>query len=278
MTAWCIVLAASMVATGSPNPAAERCAAPPEQEGPAASAPRTESPPVQPPRATLGAACAALLDKVDAAGRDLKTVHARFDYELNQTLFEDIKRREGVLAFEAPNRLRFEFTGREKEAFIFDGRTLYHRQDAVEQMHEWEVRRADEPPVESFELGKTPFPMPFGQKKEAVLKHFDVKLGPAVKGTDGKERPALVLAPKKGTQLVETYTRITLWFDPETYLPVQARLWDTSENITTIAFHDIRTNAKVPPRTFERPKVPGGWEVIRHRREPAEAGVPTETP
>lgn len=210
-----------------------------------------------------------VLDKMDAAGKDVRTVQAQFDYELNQTLYEDVQKRKGELVYRMPNLLRFEFTDAPRETFIFDGRMLYHKKDGMRQLVLWEVRRPDEPPVDSFELGKTPFPMPFGQKKEAVLKHFDVREDKAAEAKDPAGRRVLVLIPKPNTPLADSYTEIALWVDHETYLPTRARLGDSSENITTIDFHHIETGAKADPKTFERPEVPADWEIIEHAKEPA---------
>ena len=82
----------------------------------------------------------AVLDKMEIAGKDLKTLHALFDYELNQPLYEDIQRRKGELTYEAPNHLRFEFLNKPQELFVFDGRILYNRKDATKQLMIWELR------------------------------------------------------------------------------------------------------------------------------------------
>ncbi|HUX02349.1 MAG: outer membrane lipoprotein carrier protein LolA [Phycisphaerae bacterium] len=215
-----------------------------------------------------------LLDRMDTAALAIETLRARFDYELNQTLYEDVQKRKGELVFRTPNLLRFQFTDPPRETFVFDGRMLYHKKDTMQQLILWEVRRPDEPAVDSFELGKTPFPMPFGQKKETVLKHFDVSEDKAQAAEDKAGRRVLILKPKPDTPLADTYTEIALWVDPQTFLPARTRLTDTSENITTIDFHHIETSAKVDAKVFERPEVPADWEIMTHAKEPAasEAG------
>lgn len=208
-----------------------------------------------------------VLDRMDAAGKDFKTVRAKFDYELNQTLYEDIQKRKGELAYQAPNLLRFEFTDRPRETFVFDGRILYHQKDATKQLIVWELRLPDEPPIDSFEIGKTPFPLPFGQKKEAVLKHFTVSRDTKEEQADKAKRAVLALVPKKNTDLARDYTRVLLWIDPKQNVPTRARLYDTSENITTVDFHHIETNKGVDAGQFARPKVPEDWEIVMHAKE-----------
>jgi outer membrane lipoprotein-sorting protein len=211
-----------------------------------------------------------VLEKMEKAGEAVRTLRAQFDYELNQTLYEDIQKRKGRVLYAAPNRLRFEFTDRPKETFVFDGRVVYHVKPSTRQLILWEMRTEDEKPVEALTLGKTPFPLPFGQKKAAVTKHFHVRRDPAVEKKDPNQRKVLALVPKKGTPLAQDYTRILLWIDTERWMPTRARLLDTSENITTIDFHHIQTNVDIEQNPFARPKVPDDWEVVEHRKANAQ--------
>jgi len=208
-----------------------------------------------------------VLDKMDAAGKDFKTVRSRFDYELNQTAYEDITKRKGDLAYVAPNLLRFEFTDRPQETFVFDGRTLYHKKDATRQLIIWELRLPSEPPVESLELGKTPFPLPFGQKKEQVLKLFSATRDAKEEAADKDKRAVLALTPKNGTELAKDYKKVLLWVDTKTWLPTRARLLDSSDNVTTVDFRNIEINKDIDAKQFARPSVPQDWEVVMHAKD-----------
>jgi outer membrane lipoprotein-sorting protein len=208
-----------------------------------------------------------VLDKMDAAGKDFKTVRARFDYELNQTLYEDVTKRKGDLAYVAPNLLRFEFTDRPQETFVFDGRVLYHKKDATKQLVVWELRLPTEPPVESLELGKTPFPLPFGQKKEQVLKFFAAARDAKEEAADKDKRAVLALTPRKGTELAKDYKKVLLWVDTKSWIPTRARLFDSSDNVTTVDFRDIEINKGLDAKQFLRPSVPQDWEVVMHAKD-----------
>jgi len=218
----------------------------------------------------LPADVATVLEKMEKGGEAVRTLRARFDYELNQTLYEDIQKRKGRVVYAAPNRLRFEFTDRPKETFVFDGRVVYHVKPSTQQLILWEMRTADEEPVETLALGKTPFPLPFGQKRDTVVKHFGVRRDAETEKKDSKKRKVLALVPKKGTTLAQDYARILLWVDTERWMPTRARLFDTSENITTVDFHHIETNVKVEDDRFARPQVPDDWEVVEHRKADAQ--------
>ena len=258
-----LLVAAVMGLACAGTAAGEPAAAPPAKAEEPKSSAQTPAAPETPPPADV----VEVLDKMDAAGKEFKTIRSKFDYELNQTLYEDVQKRRGELLYQAPNLLRFEFTDKPQETFVFDGRTMYHKKDATKQLILWEVRLPEEPAVDSFELGKTPFPLPFGQRKDAVLKHFTVSRDAKEEAADKEKRTVLVLVPKKDTPLARDYAKILLWLDAKQSLPTRARLVDTSENVTTVDFHHVEVNKDVDTRQFTRPTVPEGWEIVTHPKE-----------
>jgi outer membrane lipoprotein-sorting protein len=214
------------------------------------------APPAEPPAPEV----VAVLDKMETAGNELKTLHAKFDYELNQPLYEDVQKRKGELYYQTPNLLRFEFATK-PETFVFDGRTLFQKVEATKQLIIWELRQPNEPPVQALTLGQTPFPVPFGQKKADVLKYFTVTRDAKEEAADKDKRSVLVLVPKKDTPLAKNYTKILLWVDAKG-LVTRAKLFDPSENETTIDFHDVEINKNLDPKLFTRPNVPQDWETM----------------
>jgi len=265
-------LAMASAWTSAVEPAAAPAKAEPANAEPAKAEPATAAAVVQAAPEVL-----AVLDKMDAAGKDLKTIRAKFDYELYQELYEDKQERKGEIMYQALNLVRFEFTSKPvQETFVFDGRTLYHKKDATSQLITWEVRTASEPPLESLEIGKIPFPLPFGQRKEAVLKHFTASLDKAEQEADKDKRAVLALEPKKNTEMAKDYVRILLWIDPKLNIPTRVRLFDTSQNRTTVDFRSIEVDKAIDPKLLARPDVPPGWEIVAH---PKESGGPKpETP
>ncbi len=121
--------------------------------------------------------------------------------------------------------------------------------------------------MESLELGKTPFPLPFGQRKEEVLKQFTVTRDAEEEKTDKDKRTVLVLVPKPDTPLARDYTKILLWIDSKTSLPTRVRLFDPSENRTTFDFSDVEINKNVDAKMFTRPDVPQNWEIMNHPKD-----------
>ena len=57
-------------------------------------------------------------------------------------------------------------------------------------------------------------------------------------------------------------TRMEMWIDAKTYLPVRLKNRDKNKAVTTVTFKDITTNKAVDDGVFGIPH-PIGYEVIR---------------
>jgi len=248
---------------------------------PQAASPETDSEPLSP--------ADQILFKMSRHGQKINTVQADFDYEMNQTLLGDIQKRKGKVWHKKPNLFRLEFTTPTKETFVFDGRRLYEKRYAAKQLIIYEIRRPDEKPVESLEIGRSPFPMPFGQKAQAVKQHFEVTLGTPDATNSGATEPdkpaktqpvptveVLVLTPKKKSSLAKDYKKMEFWVDTKTWLPTKIVTVDMSENILTIVFHKTVVNKKVKKNMFTAPAVPADWETIEHLKPKDEVKSPDE--
>jgi len=221
-----------------------------------------------------------ILKLEEAAGARIGRLRARFDYDENNTLLEDREWREGRITYKKPNRILIEFTDGGKETFRFDGRTFTDDRPQQKVRHIYPIRKPGEPEVEDLDIGKVPFPLPFGQKRDKVLKNFEAtyggkkKLGPwqrpgrKAKDTDEDqaEYDHLILTPKPKSTLAREYKQMEFWVDPNSGLPKQIRMLDKSERILTVRFGDQETNEKVtaPDRIFEEGPLPPKWDRFVH--------------
>jgi len=114
--------------------------------------------------------------------------------------------------------------------------------------------------VNLLKLGEGPFPLPIGQKREEVLKLFDVKKIPAA-----KEDPAgsahLELSPKQGTSFDRKFKTIDVWVDSKSHFPVRIETFDKNETTTrTTDLSDVRVNPGLKDADFELPKIDDHWQ------------------
>ena len=154
------------------------------------------------------------------------------------------------------------------EDYVFDGAWLTVRKEKTKEMTRYQVA----PPgtkVEPMELGKGPFPVPFGQEAESILKHFVATTRkPTAKDPVGTDYLKLVTRPAavRNTNLV----RVEMWVGRETGLPVKIVAEDKSENVTTVDFKDIETPKSFSKNTFDLPRPPRSWT---YRVEPYRGNV-----
>jgi hypothetical protein len=197
-----------------------------------------------------------ILDALDARGRDLKAFTADVSLsEGDETLANEVTRRGKVLYQDRGNgqaRLRVVFAKRETGKRSFDEKIEYLLQDGwlIDRTYEKhiEVKRQVLHPGEKIDLlklGQGPFPLPIGQKKDAVHEQFDVK-----KIAPGKDDPKnanvhVQLAPKQGTQFERKFDVIDVWVDPKTNMP--ARI-DTvqGDTVKTTVLENFKPNPDPP--------------------------------
>ena len=74
--------------------------------------------------------------------------------------------------------------------------------------------------IDLLKLGEGPFPLPIGQKKEAVHEQFEVTKEPALKD-DPPGTVRVRLIPKPGTQFERKFDAIDVWVDTKTHMPAR---------------------------------------------------------
>ncbi|HUO37797.1 MAG TPA: hypothetical protein VMU34_08140, partial [Mycobacterium sp.] len=105
------------------------------------------------------------------------------------------------------------------EYFLFDGEWLTERNDTAQTIKKTQIARKGEK-KDPFQIGSGPFPLPFGQKRDDILRHFKVELVPFDLG-DPRNTDHLRCIPLPSTELSDNYTRIDLFVDHALELPVR---------------------------------------------------------
>jgi hypothetical protein len=106
---------------------------------------------------------------------------------------------------------------------------------------------------EVFRLGQGPFPLPFGQKKADIVKHFTVKLI-APEPKDPPESDHLELSPLPGTEMNKKYEKVHFFIDRKQSLPsrVQTVEKESGDEITA-TFSNSKLNQGLPGSKLELP-------------------------
>ena len=219
-----------------------------------------------------------ILDGLERAGREYPQIAADIRYHVDQPMTGDTELRTGSVKFQRasednPSRFYVDFetlklgegaTLRDRVEYAFDGRWVTIAKHRITQMTRFEVAAEGES-VDAFKLGEGPFPVPFGQEAEAMRQTFEISLLP-LRSDDPEGTERLLLIPRPERQEEIKFTRIELWVDRATDLPVRIVTRDTNRNLTTVDFAGIDTDRTFEASDFRLPRKLG-WEYAEHRLE-----------
>jgi hypothetical protein len=238
-------------------------------------APATASAPVATaPAEQVDPSAMKILRRLEAAAGKFPLLTAELDYREDLLQVGDVERRSGKVYYQAaakdtPARFRIHFDTlrqgdgpkrKNVEDYAFDGEWFTLRKERPKQHHERQVVAPGEK-LEALELGRGPFPIPFGQKVETVLKHFRVSTRPPA-STDPKGCDYLKCVTRPAQKRELNVVWLEMWVQRETGLPIRIVAEDASQNRKTVQFDKIDTPKSFSDKTFRIPPPrPGsGWE------------------
>jgi len=224
----------------------------------------------------------AILDRLEVKGKAIKGLSCKLIYSyVTVEPVEDRQVKEGTLLFaraEPNSKFLIHFNkliaggvvDRHAERFLFDGRWLTELNEKSKTVIRRQIARKGER-KDPFELGKGPFPLPFGQKRAEILKQFTVTLRPFELG-DPLHSTHLHCVPKSHTALGRKYTRVEIYVDKRLDLPIRIVSERVSDgNRIEVDFKAIDTNDAPAGSRFQI-VVPPGYDRTEEPLPPPPAG------
>lgn len=146
-----------------------------------------------------------------------------------------------------------------QEWYLFDGLWFYQGLERILQVTKQEIARPGEK-MDLFDLERAPFPLPFGQKKETILRSFEVELAEPTPA-DPPETDHLVCVPRPGTRMSRKYDRLDFFVRRDVDLPSRIV---ASQNggleIKTADFPDLTTKSINSGLTAKDIGAPDRWK------------------
>ncbi len=207
----------------------------------------------------------AILERVEAQGERVKNIVCRVEFTTLDRIDDDQIQRTGELLFkrQVPNpwfMIAFDKTVQEgvvrneKHWYTFDGRWLLEASERSRSI----IRRDIAPSgteVDLFSIDKAPFPIPFGQRKDDILRHFEVKRGAGDPGVP--EVDHLICTPKADSHLAKVYSRLEFYVSRAIDLPTRIVMTSRDKTrVTTANFPDLSAgsiNIGLDDRRFRLP-------------------------
>ena len=179
----------------------------------------------------------AMLSALEKAGDNIRSLRANVIYDRVDAVSENRERRTGQIVLTQDSQqlksrtlaIMFDqfidasgHASPQTQRFVFHGGWLFEFDDARHQL----IARELVPPGEQLDplrIGEGPVPIPIGQKKDEVLRRFEVQLAPL------PEQPllkrlvniqGLVMRPKLNAGVDPDLAEIDVWYDLGTLMPV----------------------------------------------------------
>jgi len=220
-----------------------------------------------------------ILDALEAAGLKHKTIRTDLNYEVTNPSLGDTETRTGYVQYQKNDpkdftRFRIHFDTlqqsdgprvKELKDYAFgpdkDGTQWMSIADySNRKLQQLQAATAGEA-VEPLKIGEGPFPIPFGQKTQDVLKCCDVTTRPPKAG-DPKNTDYIRLVPKPGYEDKLNFAVLEMWIDRDMGLPVKIVSREHNKTATTVIFikDTIKLNQKMDGADFKLVR-PAGWSL-----------------
>ena len=202
-----------------------------------------------------------VLNQMDAAARNFKTVEASVVWEQYQKVIDETETEKGKIYFRRKGgevQMAVDFAEPDKKYVRYSGGKVQVYQPKIDQINEYNPgkNRSD---VESFLV------LGFGGGGHDLLGSYDVKfLGSET--ANGVVAEKLELIPKS-ERLRNNVARILLWIDPERKISVQQQFFEpqakgsSKGDYRLVKYSDIKINQKLPEDVFKL-KTTGKTKIV----------------
>jgi len=219
-----------------------------------------------------------ILDRLER--KEVKDIEADLKYVTKDMILDTTQKYEGILRFimDKPNPrffIRFDkfsqagIVSNKKQWHLFDGQWYIEAREKTSTISRIQIVRPGEK-LDVFKIGKGPFPLPFGQKKDDIVRHFDVKLIAPDPKKDPPDTDHLECKPKIGTELADKYGTVHFYIHRKLDLPILVRTVekeDGKEIEARFSPDKMKINKGLPGSKLNLPPLPG-YEVSEDRLPP----------
>lgn len=200
----------------------------------------------------------ALIERVRLAQEGVETLESEFTQRKESAMLVEPVEAKGVFFFSAPDRVRWEYESPNPISILInsDEMTTWYR----------DIQRAERVSVGRQSQRVLEF-LGAGSSMDELLEYFSLTLTLPL---DTAEPYMLELKPRF-EKVAKRISGMTIWVDPENFLPTRLRYLEADGDITDFTFQRMLINAGVPEERF-RLEMPKSVEV-RHVELDRSAGL-----
>lgn len=190
------------------------------------------------PALAPGERLGALVERMRLEQEGLETLQADFVQTRESSMLLEAAEATGTFFYAAPDRVRWEYRTPDPISMVIaeDRMTTWYRDlDRAEQV---DVGRQSQKVLEYLGAGSS---------LGTLVEYFDVELH---RPQDGAAPLELALVPRF-ERVARRLAGMSLWIDPEIFLPVRLRYVEADGDVTDYRFSNFRLNGEIPDERFE---------------------------
>jgi len=186
----------------------------------------------------------AVLATMDKSASDFRSLTADLENTKYTDVVKDTSVEKGHIYVRKDSKMRIEITEPDPRTILRVGDSLFVYTPKIKRVEEFDLGK-NRAMVDQYVL------LGFGTRSEALQKSYDVKLT-GEEQLDGKKTYLLELTPKSD-DVKHQITKIQMWIDSASWLPVQQKFYETAPG-DYIQFHytNMMKNLKIPDSRFKQ--------------------------
>ena len=185
-----------------------------------------------------------VLAMMDKSAADFRSLTADLENTKYTDVVKDSSTETGQIFVRRDQKMRIEILKPDPRTILRSGDSLFVYTPKIKRVEEYDLGK-NRAMVDQYVL------LGFGTKSQNMLKSYDVKLV-GEEQLDGKKTFLLELTPKSD-DVRRQITRIQMWVDESSWLPIQQKFFETGAG-DYIQFHysNVMKNLKIPDSRFKQ--------------------------
>jgi outer membrane lipoprotein-sorting protein len=185
-----------------------------------------------------------VLAMMDKSAADFRSLTADLENTKYTDVVKDSSTETGQIFVRRDQKMRIEILKPDPRTILRNGDSLFVYTPKIKRVEEYDLGK-NRAMVDQYVL------LGFGTKSQNMLKSYDVKLI-GEEQLDGKKTFLLELTPKSD-DVRRQITRIQMWVDESSWLPIQQKFFETGAG-DYIQFHysNVMKNLKIPDSRFKQ--------------------------
>jgi outer membrane lipoprotein-sorting protein len=184
-----------------------------------------------------------VLTMMDRSADDFRSLTAALDHVKYTAVVKDTSTESGEIYVRKDSKLRIDFISPDPRTIIRNGDNLYIYTPKINRVEEYNIGKNRSLADQYLALG-------FGTRTEALKKSYDVSLA-GEEDLDGRKMALVELVPRSD-EVRKQITKIVMWVDEASWLPVQQKFLEAGSGDYFLSrYRNVMKNLKIGDGKFK---------------------------